>query len=160
MCSPEEEGLQLCCGLLRSFCSQFSEGWPSSGPHAGAQGACVRARSGACCGASCAAGLLAPLSAIFWPGSGYACRWPLEPAPLRCGVFSQLRVHAFVFLRPASSWGFPQIRVHPMRKAKSAVHRTAHTTLRLARLIAASGRFAAVQWSQWLSFFTGEFDHR
>ena len=83
MCSPEEEGLQLCCALLRSLCSQFSEGWPSSGPHAGAQGACVRARSGACCGVSCAAGLLAPLPAIFWPGCGYACRWPLEPAPLR-----------------------------------------------------------------------------
>ena len=34
---------------------QFSEGWPSSFSHAGAQGSCMRARSRACCGVSCAA---------------------------------------------------------------------------------------------------------
>ena len=105
----------LCCD---SSALQFSEGWPSSGSHAGAKGSCVRARHGACCGASCVAGLLllAPLSRVGHILARQRICLPLaartRPSPMWC-FLTVASVHAFVFLRPASSWGFPQIRVHP-----------------------------------------------
>ena len=50
-------------------CSRFAtRKWHmrlSSGSHAGAKGSRVRARSGACCGGSCVAGMPAPRVAIF-----------------------------------------------------------------------------------------------
>ena len=158
---PSPQALQL-AAFLPSCSRVAARKWHmrlSSGSHAGAKGSRVRARSGACCGGSCVAGMPAPRVAIFWRGCHNSCCWPLKHTPLRRGVFSPSRVHTFVLLRPAASWGFPQMWLHPMRKGKKPALILAHTNLRPARPIAASGRFAAVQWSQWVSFFTGDFDH-
>ena len=161
MCSPEEEGLQLCCALLRSFCSQFSEGWPSSGPHAGAQGSCVRARSGACCGVSCAAGLLAPLPAIFWPGCGrcgYACRWPLEPAPLRCGIPRTLPAQASFHRYPPAGCGEPLEQGLAMGSWQLTAAFLRFKNLQGHLLLTFSACCGAGIWSQSLSFHSYDFD--
>ena len=121
------------------------QGEASPGSHARAKGSRVRARPRRCCGASCVAGMRAPLAAIFWQGCGYPCCWPLKHAPLRRGVISPLRVHAFVWLRAAAGLRFPQVRVRSMRTGKSTALNLAHTNLRPARPIPAQIWSATVQ---------------
>ena len=102
-----------CSGLRRraaqallcfAACSalQFSEGWPSSGSHAGAQGSCVRARLGACCGTSCVAGMLAPLSAIILARRQILLLLAARTRPSPMWYFTHVASAGFLFLVPAS----------------------------------------------------------
>ena len=98
----EENSCRLCCALLRCSALQFSEGWPSSGSHAGAQGSCVRARLGACCGTSCVAGMLAPLSAIILARRQILLLLAARTRPSPMWYFTHVASAGFLFLVPAS----------------------------------------------------------
>ena len=87
---------------LRCSALQFSEGWPSSGSHAGAQGSCVRARLGACCGTSCVAGMLAPLSAIILARRQILLLLAARTRPSPMWYFTHVASAGFLFLVPAS----------------------------------------------------------
>ena len=98
----EENSSSLCSALLRCSALQFSEGWPSSGSHAGAQGSCVRARLGACCGTSCVAGMLAPLSAIILARRQILLLLAARTRPSPMWYFTHVASAGFLFLVPAS----------------------------------------------------------